>query len=407
MINKALLELKPHTSTIDDVLEKYKKYNHLSFEEGIRLSKPSKKNTFIPSIRFATETDAPEIAEIFKDVYRGTYSYPSMEDPEAICQLIKDPNFGLVVFTLNDRIVIGCAGYRVNLKRKTGTIHGFIIRKEYQGISNLIQISIASLYTMLHSYYQKILVWGAEVRSGHTKSQYLGQFFGFLPLAFLPKKDYFYHREESEILYVLYDKLVLNGLRDWRIPVIPTNPQQYRCYYEAHKKLGLDFPFDEPPSRLKVEKTKVAQLRKIVDKKSEIDTYGNLMIEFRIRETESYLNFFHNTRIQNAERMTYCTSSPEELACLLEEVYRYFKENQLRYIEAFVSAYEVEDQLLFLRNHFKAMGYIPAYHYNDKTGLFGDQVVYVLYNGELNTSNLRMLDDSRELVSAINPNWSI
>ena len=404
-ISKEESKIKKPVNTIKTFLRTYEKYKDLDLQKGISFPKRVKNKKVIPSIQIATLEEAIEISQIFKEVYHNTYSYKELEDEIAIQNMIKDPNFYWIVFKINSHKIIGCIGFHVDLDNKIGTFHGLVFKQEYQGSTDLVELLIACLYSILNIYKKKILIWSCEIRSAHVKSQHSAKFLQLLPIAFLPNKDLFYNIEESEILYVLYDNDVLQQYRSPKIPIIPH--QVLNSYIYALRKFNISPPVVRNVLNLEYDKKEINKHKKYLIEKIEIDKYGNESIQFSLKNSNSFFKFFHNKFIHNIEKSSYFVSSKEELYLFLEKLNAFIQENKIRYCECFVSAYNHVYQSIFLNAGFEPFGYIPSFKYNKNENLFEDQIVFIQYKGSLNTNNLILLPESKELIQTIKPLWDL
>ena len=404
VINKST-EVQKKFNTVNDFLISFDNFNGLDFEQGIIFDDSSKPDKIIPSIQIATLQDARAIARIFREIYSGTYSYKEMENENAIRKMIKDPSFYWIVYKINSGEVIGCTGFHVDLPHKSGTIHGFAIKKEYQGLTDLGKLSLACLYSFLKKYEKKVLVWSCEVRTGHTKSQYMGRILGLLPIAFLPNKDLFFLREESQFIYILYDEEALSKYRSMIIPRI--HFKVMRSYLYAQEKLNLETPMANNHLNESYDESELNLIRKNIIRQYKSTEFGNQIITITIKGRQSYFRFFHNRYINNIEQTDYKITKKEELKAFLEEVTKLINDLKIRYFEAFVSAYDSVEQTLFLEAGFQPFGYIPAYKFNPEMNLFEDLVLFIFYDKKVNLKNLKMLTEPREFLKTIQPFWDI
>jgi N-acetylglutamate synthase-like GNAT family acetyltransferase len=375
-------------------------------ETGFYISEEEEENKINPFIRFAKKEDSETIAEIFMGVYKGTYPYMEMEDSNAIRKMIEAPDFWWIVFTYKKRI-IGCMAIHIDLDNKAGTLHGFVLRSEYQGLINTLKLSSACMYPIFEKYHKKILVWHCEVRSAHNKSQIMIQHLHFIPVAFLPQKDLFFHKEESEFIYIIYDKSIFSRYRNSQQPQIPLNPQALRCYLYSQKYFNLGYPRVFSSNQFSLKNSKIRDLKLRLIKRYERDYNGNINVTFSFKGKKSFLKFFHNALIRNAEKTEFKVNSLEELFVLVSEVDLYIKKNDLRYFEIHIPAYKQKEQLIFINAGFEVFGYIPAFKYNRDSGLFDDYFIYVKYINNINLKGLAVLKESKELITNIKPYWTL
>jgi len=404
-ISKEESKIKKPVNTIKTFLRTYEKYKDLDLQKGISFPKRVKNQKVIPSIQIATFEEAIEISQIFKDVYNNTYSYKELEDEKAIQDMIKDPNFYWIVFKINLNKIIGCIGFHIDLDNKIGTFHGLVFKQEYQGSTDLVELLIACLYSILNIYEKKILIWSCEIRSAHVKSQHSAKFLQLLPIAFLPNKDLFYNIEESEILYVLYDDDALKQYRSPKIPIIPH--QVLNSYIYTVRKFNIGSPVVKNVPALEYNEKEINKYKNYLIEKIEKDKYGNENIQFSLKNSNSFFKFFHNKFIYNIEKVSYYVSSKEELKVFIERLNTFIQEKKIRYCECLVSAYNHVYQSIFLNAGFEPFGYIPSFKYNKNENLFEDQIVFIQYKGALNKKNLILLPESKELIHTLKPLWEL
>lgn len=388
-------------ATVNDYLKSYPEFKDLDLFKGISFQKGTKDQKTVPSIQLASTDDAKEISNIFKEVYLGTYSYKELEDEKEIQRMIGDPNFYWIVFKLNSIKIIGCIGFHVDLERKSGTFHGLVFKKEYQGLTDLVDLLIACLYSILKIYEKKILVWSCEIRSAHTKSQYSAMFLNLQPIAFLPNKDLFFNREESEILYVLYDEDALDLYRTPEFPVI--HHQILNSYAYSLKKFHIGNPIIDNSFDLVFDEEEKRSFNKRFLSRFEKDKYGNEQVSFMLKGSLSNLSFFYNKAISNIEHTIYKVASKEELSFFLEKLKDFIQKNKIRYCECFVSAYNPIYQIIFINAGFEPYGYVPAFKYDLREQKFKDQIVFVYHHGDINKENLRLLSEPKNLLRSIKP----
>ena len=391
--------------TFSDLLASNVKYKDLDIREGISFPKRSGKHKYIPSSRLARPGDEKEIVQIFKEIYLGKYPFREFEDESEVLKMIEDPNFLWVVFRNGSGAIIGCIALELDLDNKRGILHGLVFRRQYQGLTDLYKLFTASFCSALRIYKKDILSVSCEVRSAHTTSQYMGKLLGFLPVAFLPNKDIFFNKEESEIIVIVYSEEALSKYRCTKTVKVPY--QVLKSYYYASHKLGIGFFKVRNDPNLVFKDKKIAKIRSLFVKRVEEDKFGNECVSFSYENSQAYFRFFHNKYINNTERVSYEVSTKEELFVFLEKLVEFIQEKKNRYSDCFVSAYNPVHQTIFLNAGFEAYGYVPAYKYNKKENTLEDQVVFVYYKGEVNLERLKMIPETKELVKNLKPLWNL
>ena len=397
---------KVKIKTLNDFLESNKKYESLDIRKGISFPKRSKNEKIVPSAQLAISGDEKGIVSVFKDVYRDAYPFREFEEESEILKMIEDPCFYWAVFRDSSNAIIGCIGLEVDLENKSGILHGLVFKRHFQGITSLYKLFTASLSSVLRILKNDILSVSCEVRSAHSTSQYMGKILGFLPIAFLPNKDIFFKKEESEIIVIVYYE---DALKKFRSPKTAKFPfQVLKSYNYAVQKLGLLGPFKvKNYPNLAYKEKKLRMCRKYFTTRVDIDKFDNELVEFAYSESQSFLRFFNNKYIGNIERVIYSVSSKEELFVFLEKFVQFIRENKVRYCDCFVSAYSALHQTIFLNAGFEPYGYIPAFKYNKMENTLEDQVVFVYYKGSVDLERLQMIPETKELINNLKPLWKL
>lgn len=374
---------KEEIVTLEDIFNTYPQLKEIDLERGYEFVNSSRNGKKIPSLKFATEADAEEITQIFKDVYDQTYPYKKMESVSEVMSMISDPNYYWIVFKIKPDITIGCIGIHLDFEYKVGNFFGFAFRKEFRQKVDIATASIASMVAPVYKFRDRILIWFAEIRSSFSSIQYLAKLAGLRPTAFLPNKDIFFNHPESEILFVIYDKNVLFNYRSSKKPELIS--QAIFCYFYTFQKYSLELPTIKNYENIESElnNSEIAYKKKLLLRKVERDEFGNEIITFSIKGTDSYFQFQYYKNIKIAEKTIFKVSTVEELQLFLKEIKTFIITSRLRYFETYLSAYNSEYQALFFNAGFKPTGYIPAFKYNRTRNDFEDQVVFVHHEKEL------------------------
>ena len=400
MFSKSVSKSKEDIINIDDILKNYPYAREMDLEKGYEFENSIRNGKRIPSLKFATEEDAEEITNIFKEVYENTYPYKRMEDISEIRSMIRSPNYYWIIFRFKPDKAIGCIGLHLDFENKIGNFFGFAFRKNYQHKADITTASIACEIAPMHKFKDQIFIWFAEIRSSFSSIQYLAKLAGLKPTAFLPNKDMFFNHSESEILFIIYNRKALFNYRSSEKPKIIS--QAIFCYFHAFQKYSLELPtiknYDNLESEL--DKHKILNINSLLKRKVERDKFGNELITISIKGTNSFFEFLHYDNICIAEKVVYKVSTLEELYVFIEEIKSITQELRLRYFEAYLSAYNPAHQTIFFNAGFKPTGYIPAFKYNKAKNLFEDQVLFVYHEGELN-KDIKLIPETVEFLKTI------
>ena len=390
MFTENIQELKEPVITCQYMLEKYPQFVNIDLIEGYSF-KDYKSPKIIPTMKFADIDDAPEITEIFKEVYQGTYPYKIMEDVEEVRNMIKSSNFYWIIFMSDSQDLIGCVGFHLDFNNKKGYLFGFAFKKKYQGVTDVVTATIAGMVSILNKFKKKILIWYAEIRSSFTSIQYIAKVLGFRPISFLPNKDIFFNKNESEFLFAMYDEATFSSLRTKETPRIIT--PVINCYFSAFQKYGIGLPKIENYPHIYIDINTSNYLEKRILKRVETDIYGNELITLSLKGSNSYIQFIHYPNIQIIEKTIFKISKIEELYVFINEIKQLIKKLKIRYFEVYISAYEPHIQTIFNNAGFIPTGYLTAWNYNETIELFEDQIVFVYFKKQL-INNIKLIGET-------------
>lgn len=389
-------------TTINGFLKQYEDYisddnqNILSHDINLEMNRNSQR--LCPIIQLAEPKDAKAITQIFKNVYHGTYPYKSMEDIQEVRSMIKHSNYEVLVYKLGLNKTVGCLTVDLEFKKKTGIIHGFVFRKEYQKIVDSLKACIGSLTYIWKTYKNKIYVWSAEVRTKDYAPQYYGSLCGLRPIAFFPNKDIFFNQIESDLLIIIYNDDILKKYRRKEEPKIIR--QVLNCYLYSNKRYNLGTPFIENPN-ITLDQIKINEIKKKINKVIEKDKFGNEIVIFSLSKSESYFKFIHSPCIQSIEKTDYKINISEELYVFIEELKGFMRKMNIRYFECYVSSYLPTHQKIFYDAGFSPRGYVPCLKYNKNQKYFEDQVVFNYFKGTIDES-INLIPESEELLQILN-----
>lgn len=400
MFSRNVTKSKTEITSIEDMLNSYPLLKGIDLEKGHDFEDSTRNGKIIPSLKFATEKDAEEITNIFREVYENTYPYKLMENVSEILSMIKSPNHYWIIFRLKPDIIAGCIGIRLDFENKIGNFFGFAFRKKFQHIADISTASIACVVAPMYKFKNQIFIWFAEIRSSFSSIQYIAKLTGLSPVGLLPNKDIFFNKPESEILFIIYNQKILDDLWNSQKPQL-ISPAIF-CYFHAFQKYNLGLPVIQNDNSLESEfnQNKIKLNRKIILRRIEKDKFGNELITISMKGTNNFFQFFHYPDIQIVEKVNYKVSTLEDLYVFLEEIKSIIREYKLRYFEVFLSAYDSTHQTLFYNAGFKPTGYIPAFRYNIDKNMYEDQVLFVYHEKKLNT-NTQLIRETEEFLKTI------
>jgi len=348
----------------------------------------------IPTIHLAKSEDAEEISKIFKDIYQNQYPYKKMEDAEGVREMINRNDYLWIVFKLDNNITVGCYGVHLKFAEKKGLLYGFAIKKKYQKKIDGFKAFIGSMTYIWKTYQDRILLWYGEVRTNESTPQFFTSMVGLKPIAFLPNKDIFNTKIESDIFHVAYDESIFKKYRKQEAPRIIRQVLNWYAY--SSERYSLQDPHIENPN-ISFDKTKIKELSEILTFKIKNIEYSNQSFSLSFKGRDSFMEFVHNPYSKNFEKTYYNVSSLEELYLFLIQIKDLIDTMSINYFECFVSGYEPSHQKIFLDAGFKPRGYVPCWYYNKITKKFEDQIVFNYYRGEL-AENPRIIPETKQLL---------
>lgn len=395
LLNK--LVVKP-VITVNDLLEGFNESRPVDFQQILDLDFELNINhdnlKISPVIKLANSEDAKEISKIFKEVYKGTYPYKQMEDLKEVENMIKSPNFHWFLFKMSSNHTIGCFGVHLEIEKKRGLLFGFVLKKKYQKVIDTLKTFAACLLFVCNKYKDDILLWYGEIRTNEDSPQFITSSCGMKPIALLPNKDIFYNKIESDVLHVIYTEEALKKYRSKEKPKIIR--QILGSYVYSNNRFRLGSPKVANP-KLSYNKKKLTNIKKGIIKKTEEDKYGNQIITFSIKNSNSYFKFLYNSYIQIFEKTTYKVKNSEELYIFLQEVKYLMKRLDIRYFESYVSPYNCIHQKIFFDAGLKPRGYVFSWEFNKKKNVFEDRVVFNLFKGNID-KNIQLIPETIELL---------
>ncbi|MFX1266467.1 MAG: hypothetical protein ACFFAK_00720, partial [Promethearchaeota archaeon] len=136
MVSNSISLKKKEIINVDEFLEKYQYLSNLDLKHILNLDFELdfyyKSEKICPIVKIAKPEDSEEIANIFKEIFRGTYPYKYLEDNKSIKDMIIHPNYEWFIFKSPANEIVGCFGADLELEEKRAFLHGFMIKRKYQ-----------------------------------------------------------------------------------------------------------------------------------------------------------------------------------------------------------------------------------------------------------------------------------
>jgi hypothetical protein len=287
--------------------------------------------------------------------------------------MIQPRKFKFIVFLNEEREIVGSTCFVIDLKEKKGYLRSLVVRKEWLGILDASKAYITACLLIFKKYRDRILIWWGEARTADAKSQFINRQCSVRPIAWLPNKDIFYNKIESDLMMIAYDKRIFEKYRSKQIPVVI--PSVVNCFLFADMQYELGRYKTEEPS-IAIDLGKISRLKKLITIEEECDKHGYTTIRFGFKKSDSYFTFLYTPRVKNFEKTEYKVILLEELYVFLEEFKNFTIKLDVRYIESRVSAYNPDHQKIFEEFGFKPRGYIPAFKWDKELKKFEDYIIF-------------------------------
>ena len=394
-----MLTLKPVLTTNDflmcydgDIDSNFQNFFDLDFELDIKYH----SDRICPIIQLAKPENAQEIAQMFKEIYKGTYPYKKMEIAQEVEKMISEPNYQWFLFQLENKTV-GCFGTSLEFEKKRGFQYGFVVKRDYHKVIDVFKAYLGCVMYLWNTYKNKIMIWYGEMRTNEATSQFFTSQIGLKPIAFFPNKDIFFNHVESDILQIVYDEDALYKFRVEEEPKIIR--QVLKCYVYANKRYHLGTPIVENPN-IEFNSFVQNEIKEKVIKISEKDRFNNEIITFSIKNSNSHFKFFYNPYSKNFEKTEYRVNSLDELFVFLQELKELIDKMDINYFECFVSAYDPTHQKVFFDTGFLPRGYVPCWYYDKEQNTFEDRIVFNYYKGDID-NNIKLIPESEELINKL------
>ena len=316
-------------------------------------------------MRDLKEEDAEELTKIFKAVYNGQYPLKEYEDPEWVKKRVDDPNFyWKVCAQKDDDKAVGCGVMILN--PQDGRLYGgrSVLEPAIQGQGIMNKIGLDSIKITINELRDRIRIFMGQSRTEpeNIAMQRSLEKLGFKPLALMIDFDTGLGERESEIVQALFFSKVYNRRKD--VKIIPSIEPFYNVSRRQFPRIGKDYEVVNPNS--------------VMGKHCNL-TYGTKLNKYRdnfeIENTVAHIRAEINSFSNSMEILEYTHGHPDLLKVFLKEIIKLCEIRNLKFVEAYVSAYEPKDQQVFLDAGFKIAGYFPSYEVVD--GIGEDRIIMV------------------------------
>ena len=364
-----------------EVLEGARQVPGLSFKDFIKISD--------------YDGEADGVAALYRKTYniksddtlaQLDYPYPEALDPRWINRKARGRNavWKVVTDTRYDTVV-GSGTVLLTRKDQRAYVRSVMIDPEYQKLKLGRDVLVNTFQDIMQKYRDVIKLFWSESRTAHSGSQKIAEDSGFKPVGFLPNKDIFLGKRESDLLLVLY---AMNALKSRR-----PDPQLIPEVVPIYKAVAEQFRL--PPV--------VPVIAPTIDKNGyqvrgyiESDRYNYLHCRYHV--AGRILKLKVNPRTQVAEEASFArTIDPVILKALVSAALDSLSP-ALYYMEFYVSAYRPVLQRVFADLGFHATGYIPGWDW--VRGQREDAIIMSRVREYPSMASMDLTDRSKDLVGA-------
>ncbi|MHA1998539.1 MAG: GNAT family N-acetyltransferase [Promethearchaeota archaeon] len=349
-----------------------------------------------PFLRPATGVDAPHLVNIYREVYKGTYSYKEYVD---VKYLKKEISHNLRPwYIIQDRLaggeVVGCISGAIDARHGRTYVRGMMLRPSWQGLGGTSILMGEVFQDFLAKKNCSIKILWSENRATNVKPQLVAENVGFQPLGILPFKDVFYNKREGPVLMAIYSTKAWEN-RINKISLIPE-------VLAIKKAVGRNFP------AMKHDEVTVAEDRiikkpsssavvdiSIFDKKFGYTTYV-----FTCLKTGESIEIIVNNQCLNAEGLSIHCTSPVTLKALLAMMMGYLDQKGIHYIEGHCRVTNTGFQKAFIGAGFKPFGYLPAWE-ETAGGTRVDKIIFGWTRTDPQKAQIALTRKSKKLFSAL------
>jgi len=322
-------------------------------------------------VRHATPSDVRALANIYHEVYRGTYTYHEYLDPDYLKHEIESGLAGW--YAVEDGTapgeIAGCVSAKVDPIHQRAYSRGMMLRPAWQGRGGASHV-FCECFQDFKSGRPGIRVLYSETRATSIKPQATCEAIGLHPLGILPNKDVFFGARESPVLMAVYSSAAW-ATRETSVKIVPELEPLYRFCVTQHLAMRKDTleivahdagQVGHPAAEIDIQATK--------------QKYGYTRYTFTCQKTGESIELGVNAQCMNAEGLEIHCSRPATARALMMFALEYLRARGVQYMEGYCPATKPGLQSAFLDAGYRPLGYAPAWNLDRRTGRFVDQVVF-------------------------------
>ncbi|MFX1451018.1 MAG: GNAT family N-acetyltransferase [Promethearchaeota archaeon] len=319
------------------------------------------------------EDDADKIVRLYHRIYNGNYPLEEYQDPEWIKAQVGNPNKFFKVFEDNEDTIFGCGVLDFDPDKGTLFALATVIDPDYQGRGAMSGVGMETLRQIIKAVNGKVkILYGtARMVPKDAKMQRIMEKNGFRPIGFLPDLDTGVGTRESEIFEALIFTHAFKNRRKNPI-ILPEIENVIKAVKKQYRQV-------------KEYRVEAVDEISIPHNGIQVGTFEDIHEYYTYITVSCGQNFIKIEIIpkaESAEIIEYNCENPEIFGALILKIINKLEVRNIKYLGAYVNAYEPAQQKIFLQTGFKATGYIPIFDKVD--GVNEDRVLMVWIPGWAN-----------------------
>ena len=397
------------------------------------------------SVRRAVPGDAGQIATVYDEVYRGTYSYEEFVDPASLAKdisgrwngwyVIEDEGAGAgasvdagagavapaipataylpagetttgtarglpvsgAITACNGRggTVCGCVSGALDPVHGRVYVRGMMVRPAWQGRGGTSLAMGQAFVDFMGTFGTRSRVVWSETRGAEKRALAVCETTGLVPLGILPGKDFFFRRRETAVLMALYSSTA------WRTrdPAVAIIPEIVPAREHASAMLR---PLRKDDVRIvDVPSTTAPSSSPYIDITSVPRPHGYVAHAFTCTATGEAIEIVENVPNRNAEHMAIHCASQATARALLSACKAFLQARGVLYVEGASPASRPWLQRAFVDAGFPPRGYLPAWTKDPRTGLHRDEVVFAWHADPFDPASIDPTSKAARLVHVL------
>jgi hypothetical protein len=297
------------------------------------------------TFRNATPEDARSIAQLYAEVYRGEYPFPELFTEKGMADFLAfEKSHAMTRLFSFEGTIVGCL--TAQLKGRALYSRGGMVAPEYRGhISSRLAFQHV-LRLQQHLFYKNADYFYGEARTETAKFHAIFEELCWRPWAILPRKDVFFGRRESEVIYVYY-------FSEPRVGTLDLTPAAARVASAVLNRIIL-------PSEKGANMPKLPKSSGKVDSSYEVHSPGEAIVTISVLGASVIADACPASRC--VERVIINARNDVSYGVAARAFIEYLRVLGMEYAEIYVPARSGARQAILESLGFQPTGFLPAWH---------------------------------------------